>query len=74
MKDKAVDFHHNPVGFVEWTKCNKKILLGYHKSGFSVEEVTGFMLNIDNPTVADVRRVAQQAFKQGVSLDKRYSK
>lgn len=65
---KAIDPHHNPKGFVEWTACNKKILLGYHKSGFSAEDVAGFMFKTDKPTTKQVARIAQQAFKQGVSL------
>jgi len=68
MKNKAVDFHHNPNGFIEWTPCDKKILLGYHNTGFNADDVAGFMFKTDEPTEKQISRISCQAARQGVSL------
>ena len=68
MKNKAVDFHHNPRGFIAWTDCEKLILYGYHKAGFNAEDVAGFMFKTNEPTRKQISRIIEQAGKQGVSL------
>lgn len=60
-----------------WQRCEEKILLGYHNSGFSVEQVTVFMLCESKDykqTGAEIQRIKIKAMKMGVILNGKIKK